>query len=124
MNFQKARRFPMKLTKTDLSKLIKSQASLDVEDTNLRKMMFRNYIKDDSHFHLTYKGFQLMKYTKFKHYKIKLRDKINMRGLLNLDRECPCPYYLSKNKDYVYLFAQKPAVELQMMDGDLENFHI
>lgn len=122
MNSAKARRLKMKLTKSTLCKLIKQNCDIDITEDKLVRMVFRSFVKDSSHFGLTYKGFHLLKYAKFKNYKIKMRSRINMKGLLNLDRECPCPYYVSNKKDYVFLFAEKPAVVLQMLDGDIENF--
>lgn len=114
----------MKLTKTKLSELLKTQCDLNLPKEKITKMIFRSFIKDEGRFQLTYKGFQLLKYAKFQSYKIRMNKPITMKAMLNLDRQCPCPYYLPKKKNYVYLFAQKPAVVLQMLDGDLENFHL
>ena len=112
----------MKLTKSRLSDLVKQQCDLKMPSAKAVIMMFMNSKHDDSNFQLTYKGFQLLKFAKFKNYKIKLKGKLNMKAILNLDRQCPCPYYLPQKKQYVFLFAEKPAIVLQMLDGDLENF--
>jgi len=114
----------MKLTKSKLAELIKAQCDLKVTSEAIKKMMFKSFVKDDAHFQITYKGFQLLKYAKFKTYKIRLNKVITMKAMLNLDRMCPSPYYLPKNKKYIYLFAEKPAVVLQMLDGDIDNFQM
>ena len=124
MNCLKARKSLIKLSKTHLAELIKQTASIDFSIDQITNLMFKSIVKNDAHFHLSYKGFQLMKYVKFKSYKIKLKDKLTWKGILNLSRECPCPWYISKKKDYVYLYAEKPAVILQMLDGDLSNFRL
>ena len=114
----------MKLTKSKLAELIKTQCDLDMTVDKIVKMMFKSFASDDSHFNLTYKGYHLLKYAKFQSYKIRMNKQLTMKSMLNLDRQCPCPYYLPKKKSYVYLFAQKPAVVLQMLDGDIENFQL
>lgn len=114
----------MKLTKSKLAELIKAQCDVQVTSETIKKMMFKSFVKDDAHFQITYKGFQLLKYAKFKTYKIRLNKVITMKAMLNLDRMCPSPYYLPKNKKYIYLFAEKPAVVLQMLDGDIDNFQM
>jgi hypothetical protein len=114
----------MKLTKSKLAELIKAQCDVQVTSEAIKKMMFKSFVKDDAHFQITYKGFQLLKYAKFKTYKIRLNKVITMKAMLNLDRMCPSPYYLPKNKKYIYLFAEKPAVVLQMLDGDIDNFQM
>ena len=114
----------MKLTKSKLAELIKAQCDLQVTSEAIKKMMFKSFVKDDAHFQITYKGFQLLKYAKFKTYKIRLNKVITMKAMLNLDRMCPSPYYLPKIKKYIYLFAEKPAVVLQMLDGDIDNFQM
>lgn len=112
----------MKLTKSKLSELIKSQTDISVSQDAIKKLMFKSFIKDDAHFQVTYKGFQLLKFAKFRSYKIRLKKIITMKGMLQLDKECRSPYYLPKNKKYIFLFAEKPAIVLQMLDGDIENF--
>lgn len=114
----------MKLTKTKLAELIKVNCDLVFPVDKIRKLIFKSFVKDDAHFQITYKGFQLLKYAKFRTYKIRLKKTITMKSMLNLDRMCPSPYYLPKNKQYIYLFAEKPAVVLQMLDGDIENFQM
>ena len=114
----------MKFTKSKLAELIKAQCDVQVTSEAIKKMMFKSFVKDDAHFQITYKGFQLLKYAKFKTYKIRLNKVITMKAMLNLDRMCPSPYYLPKNKKYIYLFAEKPAVVLQMLDGDIDNFQM
>jgi len=114
----------MKLTKSTLAKLIKQQCDLDIPIDKIVKMMFRSFVSDNSHFALTYKGFHLLKYAKFQQYKIRLNKPITMKSLLNLDRNSPAPYYLPAKRKYVILFAEKPAVMLQLLDGDLENFQL
>lgn len=114
----------MKLTKLKLSELVKSQCDLNFPVDTITKLMFRSFVREDARFQLTYKGFQLLKFAKFTSYKIRMNKPITMKAMLNLDRQCPCPYYLPKKKNYVYLFAQKPAVVLQMLDGDIENFQL
>jgi hypothetical protein len=114
----------MKLTKSKLAELIIRQCDISMTAESVKKMMFKSFVKDDAHFQVTYKGFQLLKYAKFKTYKIRLNKIITMKAMLNLDRMCPSPYYLPKNKKYIYLFAEKPAVVLQMLDGDIDNFQM
>jgi len=114
----------MKLTKTKLAELIIKQCDLKIAETNVMKMMFRNIKQDDANFHLTYKGFHLLKYAQFKWYKIKISSKLTMKALLNLDRNCPAPYYINGKRTYVFMFSEKPAIILQMLDGDLKNFQI
>lgn len=114
----------MKLSKTHLVELIKQTTSIDLDSKKLKNLMFKSPTQEDSNFQLSYKGFQLMKYVKFKSYKIRLKEKLTWRGMLNLSRECGCPYYIANKKDYVYLYAEKPAVILQMLDGDLSNFRM
>ena len=113
----------MKLTKTKLAELCKLQCDLHMTPEKVKKTMFRSF-GDNSRFQLTYKGFKILKYAKFQTYKIKIKKQLTMKSMLNLDRQCPCPYYLPKDKKYVYIFAQKPAVVLQMLDGDIENFQL
>lgn len=86
--------------------------------------MFRNIKSDATNFQLTYKGFHLLKHCDFKHYKIKLKNTMTVKGMLNLDRACSCPYYINQKKTYVLFFSEKPAVMLQLLDGDLENFAV
>ena len=114
----------MKLTKSKLAELLKTQCDLDFTIDKIKKLVFRSFVREDARFQLTYKGFQLLKYAKFTSYKIRINKPLTMKSMLNLDRQCPCPYYLPKKKSYVYLFAQKPAVVLQMLDGDIENFQL
>jgi len=114
----------MKLTKSKLAELIKTQCDLEITVDKIIKMMFRSFVREDARFQLTYKGYQLLKYAKFTSYKIRMNKPLTMKSMLNLDRQCPCPYYLPKKKSYVYLYAQKPAVVLQMLDGDIENFQL
>jgi hypothetical protein len=112
----------MKLTKSTLAQLIKQQCDLDLPIDKIVKMMFKSFVSDSSHFNLTYKGNSLLKYAKFQSYKIKLNKPITMRAMLNLDRSCPAPYYLPQKRQYVTLYAEKPAVVLQLLDGDLDSF--
>lgn len=114
----------MKLTKSKLAELLKTQCDLDFDIDKIKKLVFRSFVREDARFQLTYKGFQLLKYAKFQSYKIRINKSLTMKAMLNLDRQCSCPYYLPKNKNYVYMFAQKPAVVLQMLDGDIENFQL
>ena len=120
----KAKRLSMKLTKSKLAELIKTQCDLQFPIEKIRKIMFKSFIKEDAYFQITYKGFQLLKFAKFKCYKIRLNKPITMKSILNLNRECASPYYLPKQKNYIFLFAEKPAVVLQMLDGDIENFQM
>ena len=55
----------MKLTKSKLAELIKTQCDLDMTVDKIVKMMFKSFASDDSHFNLTYKGYHLLKYAKF-----------------------------------------------------------
>jgi hypothetical protein len=112
----------MKLTKTKLATLINKQCDLKLSSEQTMKMMFRNMKENESHFHLTYKGFHLMKYAQFKWYKIKITSKLTMRALLNLDRYCPSPYYINGKRTYVFMFSEQPAIVLQLLDGDLKHF--
>ena len=114
----------MKLTKINLSKLVISNSNLDISESNLVKLMFRNFVKDDARFQLTYKGFQFLKHAGIKAYKIKIKSKLSIKAIINIDRACPCPYYISPKTMYVVMFAQKPAVILQMLDGDAEQFNM
>ena len=112
----------MKLTKINLAKLVIANSNLDISESNLVKLMFRNFVKDDARFQLTYKGFQFLKHAGIKAYKIKIKSKLSIKAIINIDRACPCPYYISPKTMYVVMFAQKPAVILQMLDGDAEQF--
>ena len=114
----------MKLTKINLAKLIIANSNLDISESNLVKLMFRNFVKDDARFQLTYKGFQFLKHAGIKAYKIKIKSKLSIKAIINIDRACPCPYYISPKTMYVVMFAQKPAVILQMLDGDAEQFNM
>lgn len=114
----------MKLTKSKLAELIKQQCDLNLPVDKIIKMMFKSFVSDDSHFNLTYKGYHLLKYAKFQCYKIRLNAPVTMKSFLNLNRSCPSPYYLPQKKKYVFLFAEKPAIMLQLLDGDLTNFSI
>ena len=114
----------MKLTKINLAKLVIANSNLDISESNLVKLMFRNFVKDDARFQLTYKGFQFLKHAGIKAYKIKIKSKLSIKAIINIDRSCPCPYYISPKTMYVVMFAQKPAVILQMLDGDAEQFNM
>ena len=114
----------MKLTKINLAKLVIANSNLDISESNLVKLMFRNFVKDDARFQLTYKGFQFLKHAGIKAYKIKIKSKLSIKAIINIDRACPCPYYISPKTMYVVIFAQKPAVILQMLDGDAEQFNM
>ena len=114
----------MKLTKTKLADFIVKHCDLKISSEKTMKMMFRNIKQEDTHFHLTYKGFHLLKYAQFKVYKIKISAKLTMKSLLNLDRYCPAPYYINGKRTYVFMFSEKPAIILQMLDGDLQNFQL
>jgi|TARA_Y100000114_G_C11580502_1_gene240798 hypothetical protein len=114
----------MKLTKTRLAELIKQQCDLQSSTEKTIKIMFRNFKHEDTHFQLNYKGYHLMKYAKFKWYKIKITSKLTMKALLNLDRHCPAPYYINGKRTYVFMFSEQPAVMLQLLDGDLKNFQL
>ena len=114
----------MKLTKINLAKLVIANSNLDITESNLVKLMFRNFVKDDARFQLTYKGFQFLKHAGIKAYKIKIKSKLSIKAIINIDRACPCPYYISPKTMYVVMFAQKPAVILQMLDGDAEQFNM
>tara|TARA_Y100000114_G_scaffold156856_1_gene185647 strand:+ start:1910 stop:2254 length:345 start_codon:yes stop_codon:yes gene_type:complete len=114
----------MKLTKINLAKLVIANSNLDISESNLVKLMFRNFVKDDARFQLTYKGFQFLKHAGIKAYKIKIKSKLSIKAIINIDRACPCPYYISPKTMYVVMFAQKPAVILQMLDGDAEQFNM
>ena len=114
----------MKLTKINLAKLVIANSNLDISESNLVKLMFRNFVKDDARFQLTYKGFKFLKHAGIKAYKIKIKSKLSIKALINIDRACPCPYYISPKTMYVVMFAQKPAVILQMLDGDAEQFNM
>ena len=121
---QKAKRLMMKLTKSKLAQLIQTQCDINLPVDKVKQMMFKSFIKEDAYFQVTYKGYQLLKYAKFNSYKIRLTKPITMKSILNLNRSCASPYYLPKNKQYIYLFAEKPAVVLQMLDGDIANFQM
>ena len=114
----------MKLTKINLAKLVIANSNLDISESNLVKLMFRNFVKDDARFQLTYKGFQFLKHAGIKAYKIKIKSKLSIKAIINIDRACPCPYYISPKTMYVVMFAQKPAVILQLLDGDAEQFNM
>ena len=114
----------MKLTKLALANIVKGRCDVSEDIRSLPAMMFRNIKSDTSNFQLTYQGFHLLKNSDFKHYKIKIKNKLTVRSMLNLDRHCSCPYYINNKKTYVLFFSEKPAVMLQLLDGDLENFAI
>jgi len=114
----------MKLTKSKLAELIKKQCDLDIPVDKIVKMMFKSFVSDDSHFNLTYKGYHLLKYAKFQSYKIRINKPLTMKTFLNLNRNCPAPYYIPHKRKYLTLFAEKPAIMLQLLDGDLENFQL
>tara|TARA_R110000744_G_scaffold32445_5_gene75913 strand:+ start:4907 stop:5251 length:345 start_codon:yes stop_codon:yes gene_type:complete len=114
----------MKLTKSKLTELLKTQCDLNMTCAKITIMTFLNPKDDDCHFQLNYKGFHLMKYAKFKYYKIRLKNRLSMKNWLTLDRNCPSPYYINGKKNYVYMFAEKPAVLLQLLDGDLDSFQL
>ena len=114
----------MKLTKTQLAELIKQQCDLDLPIGKIVKMMFKSFVSNESHFNLTYKGYHLLKYAKFQSYKIRMNKPLTIKGFLNLNRSCPAPYYIPQKRKYLILFAEKPAVMLQLLDGDLQNFEL
>jgi|TARA_S200002703_G_scaffold20977_1_gene17510 hypothetical protein len=114
----------MKLTKTKLAELIKQQCDLEFAVDKIVKMMFKSFVSDDTHFNLTYKGYHLLKFAKFQSYKIRMNKPITIKSFLNLNRNCPAPYYIPQKRKYLVLFAEKPAVMLQLLDGDLENFQL
>ena len=117
-------RFLMKLTKSKLAELIQSQCDLKFPVESIKKMMFKSFTKEDAYFQVTYKGYQLLKFAKFTSYKIRLNKPITIKAIINLNRACTSPYYLPKDKKYIFLFAEKPAVVLQMLDGDIEQFQM
>lgn len=112
----------MKLTKLALANIVKGRCGVPDSLRSLPAIMFRNIKSDSTNFQLTYKGFHLLKNCDFKHYKIKLKNTMTVKGMLNLDRACACPYYINTKKTYVLFFSEKPAVMLQLLDGDLEHF--
>ena len=114
----------MKLTKSRLAELIKQQCDLDMPVDKIVKMMFKSFVSDDPHFNLTYKGYHLLKFAKFRSYKIRMNKPLTIKAFLNLNRNCPAPYYIPQKRKYLVLYAEKPAVMLQLLDGDLENFQI
>ena len=71
----------MKLTKPRLAELINKQCDLQTSTDKTIKIMFRNFKHEDTHFQLNYKGYHLMKYARFKWYKIKITSKLTMKAL-------------------------------------------
>lgn len=114
----------MKLTKPKLAELIKQQCDLDLPIDKIVKMMFKSFVSQESHFNLTYKGYHLLKYAKFQSYKIRMNKPLTIKAFLNLNRYCPAPYYIPQKRKYLVLFAEKPAIMLQLLDGDLQNFQL
>ncbi len=114
----------MKLTKSNLAKLVKTKCHLDLDDNQTVRLMFRSFTRDNARFQLTAKGSKLLKQAGIKSYKIKLQKKLTMRAIINLDRSCTCPYYISPRTMYAILFAEKPAMILHLLDGDVENFNL
>ena len=114
----------MKLTKSRLAELIKQQCDLEQPVDKIVKMMFKSFVSDDTHFNLTYKGYHLLKFAKFQSYKIRMNKPLTIKAFLNLNRNCPAPYYIPQKRKYLVLYAEKPAVMLQLLDGDLENFQL
>ena len=114
----------MKLTKTKLAELIQTQCDINLPVDKVKQMMFKSFIKEEAYFQVTYKGFQFLKHAGIKAYKIKIKSKLSIKAIINIDRACPCPYYISPKTMYVVMFAQKPAVILQMLDGDAEQFNM
>tara|TARA_B100001057_G_scaffold237553_1_gene237901 strand:- start:1598 stop:1942 length:345 start_codon:yes stop_codon:yes gene_type:complete len=114
----------MKLTKLALANIVKGRVGAQDSIRSLPAVMFRNIKSDTTNFQLTYKGFHLLKSCDFKHYKIKIKNQLTVKAMLNLDRNCSCPYYINNKKTYVLFFSEKPAVMLQLLDGDLENFAV
>ena len=112
----------MKLTKSNLAQLVKAKCNLDLDDDKIIRLLFRSFTRDDARFQLTAKGSKLLKLAGIKSYKIKLQKKLTMKAIINIDRACTCPYYVSPRTMYAILFAEKPAMVLHLLDGDVENF--
>ena len=70
----------MKLTKSNLAKLVKTKCKLDLDDDKMIRLLFRSFTRDDARFQLTAKGSKLLKLSGIKSYKIKLQKKLTMRA--------------------------------------------
>ena len=87
----------MKLTKSKLAELIKNQCDLQFPIDKIKKLMFKSFVKEDAYFQITYKGFQLLKFAKFKYYKIRLNKPITMKSILMSKQRSINPDHIVKN---------------------------
>ena len=71
---------------------------------------------------LSISGFKLVQH-KFKHYEIKINNKITPRVLLLLEKGLKVPYYI-KDLTNIFVFDQDVAVLLTLYSGDLESYLI
>lgn len=81
-------------------------------------------IKDFGGLYLTKEGFRLLKQAEIKCYDVRLDNdteiQFNNKFILWLDQNFDCPLYITKN--FVHFFNEKPAVQLVLFSGNLQQF--
>jgi len=80
--------------------------------------------KEKGGLRLTPRGFELLTNADIKYYEVRLDDNdltFENKFILWLDSTFDCPFFISRNK--IYFFNEKPAVQLVLFSGNLQNYY-
>lgn len=81
-------------------------------------------LKEKGGLRLTLKGFELLTKSEIKYYEVLLDNNeltFENKFILWLDSTFDCPFFISRNK--IYFFNEKPAVQLVLFAGNLQNYY-
>jgi len=81
--------------------------------------------KEKGGLRLTLRGFELLSTAEIKYYEVHLEENsliIDNKFILWLDNTFDCPFFISRNK--IYFFNEKPAVQLVLFSGNLQNYYL
>lgn len=113
--------------KIEITKYIIEKLNLVSPDEKSFKLWIKTIwenprIKEFGGLNLTERGFELLKQAEIKCYDVKLDGPLpyHSKFILWLDQTFDCPFYISKY--YIHFFNEKPAVQLVLFSGNLEQF--
>lgn len=115
--------------KTDITKYVATQLGLPTDDRSIKKLkitLWKNIRdKELGGLTLTEAGFNALKDSDIKYYRIRLDEKpterYTSRTILELDKFIPCPWYYNDKND-IFVFNELVAVQLALCSGNFIQF--
>jgi len=113
--------------KIELTKYILDTLKTSYTDKELRKYMhlwwWNTRSKNSGGWRLTEEGFLNLKGAEVKSYEIKFEDELFFTNelVIWIDQNIDCPFYI--NKQRIWVFCEKIAIQLVLFSGNIQKFH-